>query len=748
MTDKLHFNGINGATGTYGLKPMTAEDFANHVLDERYAALRQIEALKASLERRFANDDKILDIVELLTQTLVDRLSAQAPPPATWAEDLALRLMRIVLDAASPAQPVQPLSTNLGDVQALAQRLRRAPVKTVRKLIRLLQRDQGAELAPWLLNVEDEGAVGLRGSLEARFEQALIGLRQTYLGDAAEPAVGEQGALRGDWVAALTWELEQLPVDAIRAVLDVDPVARSLATLVSSLRSLNDVLNSDSAGAVPPPLAGAVDHLASLERGVSWHRVVDGVRDLLAAISTQAVPVSWPELRDGLRAWLDELRRLSVGHLGTVPWVDPLKLEEAGWGVIFPAAMAEDRRAAIAAALEPLLALRRRQAGELFKHFAGGEGYRPGETADLFLRRKGADAASPADPGETGVPYYLLLIGDPEEIPFTFQYQLDVQYAVGRLDFGDRWEDYAHYAQNVVASEAPAFSHHPQAVFVGTRHPGDEATNLSADHLVASLRRHAEAHTTGTAWRVLDVAPEHATKANLTRMMRLDKPPAFLFAAAHGLEFDADDDRQRDHQGALLCQDWDGREGAVPLTVSLSARDIAEDMNLQGMLVFLFACYGAGTPRYDDYYRREFKEEGKVIAEKPFVAALPKAMLALRDRGALAVVGHVDRAWSLSFLSDVANRPEHMEQRKIEHVQAFAAAIDRLLAGHPVGSALDFLDMRYAAVATELASLYDTIADPPRRDEIYRLAELWTAHNDARGYVVLGDPAVRLRPPA
>ena len=81
-------------------------------------------------------------------------------------------------------------------------------------------------------------------------------------------------------------------------------------------------------------------------------------------------------------------------------------------------------------ALEPLLEHRRAQAGSRYKLFWGADGYRPPEQSWDFLRRRG-HAEGAVDPER--VPYYLLIVGEPEEIPYRFQYLLDAQFAVGRI---------------------------------------------------------------------------------------------------------------------------------------------------------------------------------------------------------------------------------------------------------------------------------------------------------------------------
>jgi hypothetical protein len=150
------------------------------------------------------------------------------------------------------------------------------------------------------------------------------------------------------------------------------------------------------------------------------------------------------------------------------------------------------------------------------------------------------------------------------------------------------------------------------------------------------------------------------------------------------------------------------------------------------MIAFFFACYGAGTPETDEFPRVAGGGRPK-IADEPFVAALPNALLAHENGSALAAIGHVERAWGYSITG-----------RAGVNLQAFENALGQIVVGRPVGAALGDFNDKYAALSTNLASLLREmeygLSVPPSK-----LAALWTERNDAQNFVLLGDPAVSLR---
>jgi hypothetical protein len=389
------------------------------------------------------------------------------------------------------------------------------------------------------------------------------------------------------------------------------------------------------------------------------------------------------------------------GVFGLPYGATPLEMTTVGWAIVAH----DDEKKMICDALAPLYAYRKSTIGPLVRCLTYS-----GQSRARWLSDHDV-GGSDIDP--TRVPYYLLFAGSSAKIPFRVVHELAVDYVVGRLEFATP-DEYRRYAEQVVAHEMKTNpTRARRVVFFGPRH--DRATELSADLLLVPLAAEYE----GT--RNIGAT---ATKARLAEI--LCEPPDILFTANHGVRFDQDDPRQSDSQGALLCQDWPG-PGNIHEDHYFRAADVPCDRSLEGLISFHFACYGAGTPEKDRFSKRT-AELPRTLTKTPFIAALPKELL---RRGALAVVGHVDRAWSFSIASGGSTQ-----------IAPFRNFLDHVLAGESVGHAIsDFAD-RYASYAVQLTGELERSESediPPKT-----LVDLWTQRNDAEAYLVIGDPAVHL----
>lgn len=451
--------------------------------------------------------------------------------------------------------------------------------------------------------------------------------------------------------------------------------------------------------------------------------------------AVQSTHVDEGEVKDN-KKWLTELASRDQRSLREG---DPRDLSEAGWGVIF--ARDDPQAPAIREALHELLELRKRQAGKTrghyYQEYMGSEGYRPGDSKQGFLGRHGV---GPGAANPDNVPYYLLLVGSPEQIPFSFQYLLDVEYAVGRLHFATL-DEYTAYARSVCAAE-DAFRprRRPRAVFFGVENAGDLLTPVVTQEFVAPL---AGDLARRPGWDVQLVLGEAADRNRLAGLLGGSETPDLLVTGSHGLLFSPGDPRHRPHQGALVCSNWPGekalKEGKKPKLTEdyfFSGDHVdSASTRLQGLVSFHWACFSAGTPTEDDF------SPGRRVALTPeaFVANLPQRLLGHPRGGALAVIGHVEKVWGCSVLWPTSLPAKNT----FPWIQPFEDVFRRLSEGHPVGSALEALGKRYAELSTVLTEEMKKgiLAGGIPDEEIF---PYWTSYHDARNYVVLGDPAVRV----
>lgn len=358
------------------------------------------------------------------------------------------------------------------------------------------------------------------------------------------------------------------------------------------------------------------------------------------------------------------------------------------------------------------------------------------------------------------LPRYLLVLGDPQLVSWDLQQLAAADSYVGRLAF-DADEDYEAYVAKVLQWERAAPEEEARAIFYAA-HDGTPAMLEGYEHLLRpsierARRRKAEGHF--AASEIVEIgagetrrptADQLSARGALVLEEAARARAGLLFTVSHGAGAPCEGWRsaadQRAYQGAMVLNRGGER---------LTAEDVRSRTFLPGGAWFFFACFGAGTPKQSayHYWLNELHRIGlsnsadDVLStlpkenEPPFVAALPKAALA-NPSGPLAVLGHVDLAWSWSFLEyDLSPAPGPPRSR----VERFDGMLRALVNGHRVGFAHHALARSFRSLNTGLSSLNSVrLRDNIDNSTKARQAGLWMQREDLGAHVLLGDPAARL----
>ena len=323
------------------------------------------------------------------------------------------------------------------------------------------------------------------------------------------------------------------------------------------------------------------------------------------------------------------------------------------------------------------------------------------------------------------LPFYLLLVGGPDRFPFEVQYLLDSEHATGRIDGGsdsEFWDACRSYSEKVVRFERHDLVVEPNALFYSFA--TDDHTRAARHALVGSLLELCQdphfARATGiTALPPDALLDERATTEALVERLQ-SKRPAGVFTTSHGLEFPAGPESW----GALTDHSFVGSRGGTPL----SALTVPSGCFAPGAVVFSFACFSAGIPERSAHrYLVEGKEDTLLPGGR--IAALPQRLLS-HPEGPVAFIGHVDRATSGAFASGPI---------------AFVDFLEWSLGGFgTLGQAMRSLRASTAQAAIELSIQLSPVPNGRVRSP-ERLLRAWIRYHDAQGYLLLGDPAVRMR---
>jgi hypothetical protein len=413
---------------------------------------------------------------------------------------------------------------------------------------------------------------------------------------------------------------------------------------------------------------------------------------------------------------------------------DANELPSQRWGVIAPEGPSGDE---LLGRIERLVARRREQQDAPVAIYRVPAGMSSADAARWRKQHFEAPNVRRRD-----LPRYQLILGDLDQISADLQVIQGSDGYVGRLAF-DRPEGYEAYVDKLLRWEdAPAAASRARAVF-HTVKDRTSATTIGHERLMvpglANARRYRDEGDL-LASEIIEVDHGYTPKPGPLLEEATRQEPGVLFTMSHGAGAPRQGwrsgEQQRLFQGGMSF----GPAGGLLTGEALAGRPF-----MPGGVWLMLACFGAGTPDVSKYqaWLEQLASSGSFQGEtssvgaslptdgRPFTAAVPKAVLA-SAQGPLAFIGHVDLAWTYSFRERDTGTP-------VDRPDRFIDVLHGLLRRDRVGVAFRELLRHYGQTNTELTALVESGVDDPERR-----GHLWMLRNDLAGYILLGDPAVRL----
>ena len=336
---------------------------------------------------------------------------------------------------------------------------------------------------------------------------------------------------------------------------------------------------------------------------------------------------------------------------------------------------------------------------------------------------------SPLGVSRECIPYYLLICGLPDQVPWELQYVLNAHYAVGRLPLsGSELENYV----NALRSDWKASGTDVRRALIwAVNQGGDDITSLMRDVIADTIyNKLSQDKDLNGGVQFLDGAGA-ATAAGLVKGLSNSKP-AVVITTSHGQTYPLDNvETLRNQLGLLVDQNY----------ASVQVSDLLHDWQPSGAVWYAHACCSAGASAQTTF--AGLTEEGsevdrilKGVAQVGNgVAPLPRALLGAANP-LRAFIGHIEPTFDWTLRNPDTN------QSLTSTLQD--ALYNELYQPSPVG----FAFRRWYERLASLFAAYDQEMLAFGRGSNTRAAMLkdLLAARDVQSTVLLGDPAATLPP--